>query len=125
MYGRNLPILYSDYSGIKVDLPVIGEIDIPIKVRVSGRFIPDFIFDPTQQRREAGILLQLIQPEVYVQVGKQFYKINYKGEVSKSSAEEFYRPTFIDEWESLDPTVKLLILGGLGFLGFKLLKCIF
>ena len=114
----------NNYSGIKIDVPVVGEIDLPLKVRVSGRFIPDFIFDPTQPSPEAGLIASIIQPEVYVQIGKRVYKINYKGEMSEATLEEFYRPTFFDEWRNMDPILKTIILSIVGFSVFKIIKCI-
>jgi len=113
------------YEGLKLNMPVLGEVDVPVKVRISGRFIPDITFDPTQKRGEPGLLMRIIQPKVYIQIGPQAFEIDYQGNVRKTDPAVFKQPTLLDEVRNLPAETQAILAGLTGFMLFKLLRCIF
>jgi len=114
----------NQFDGIKLNIPLLGEVDVPVRVRVSGRFIPDVTFDPTQPSTRASVLMRIIQPKVYVQIGGQVIEIDYQGNVRRASPEVFNQPTAIDQLKELPPEAQLLLVGMGALMAWKLLRCI-
>lgn len=80
----------------QITFRILGEeFKIPVKVRVQGRFIPDFTIDPTKPSKGPSIL-DIIQPKVTILVGDVAYTIDYTGKVTKADPSIFERPTTLD-----------------------------
>jgi len=119
-----VPVRRYAYDGIKVNVPIVGEVDIPVKVRITGRFIPDITFDPSKKSPYTGVLAKIIQPKVYILIGNQAFEIDYEGNVRSVSPDVFNQPTFFDELRQTTPEAQLLLLGLGAWLAWKIVKCI-
>lgn len=85
----------SDFGQIKLD--VLGiPIEIPVKVRVQARFIPDFTVDPTKPVK-FGSPLNVLQPKITILIGGRAYQVDTKGNFKEVSPEIFNEPTFLDK----------------------------
>ena len=110
----------SDLGQIKFN--VLGTtIEIPIKVRVQSRFLPDFTVDPTKPA-SAGSPLSLLQPKITVLIGNKAYQVDTKGHFKEVSPEIFNEPTLLDKISELGILPTAVFLGGISLLAISIIR---
>jgi hypothetical protein len=90
----------------KIEKKGLGEIRIgpvmfegPLKVRVSGAFIPDFTVDLTRPPKFS--ILSIIRPKITFLVGTEAYEVSLEGGLRKADPGIFDRPTWFDALNEL------------------------
>ncbi len=109
-----------DFGQIKFN--VLGmPIEIPIKVRVQSRFLPDFTIDPTKPSK-TGSPLSILKPKITVLVGNKAYQVDTEGNFKEVPADIFNKPTLLDRISEYGilPTATFAL--GLGLLTFALIR---
>lgn len=105
----------------------IGPVTIPgpIKVRISGRFIPAFTIDLSKKptKAEKTGILNVLNPKVTLLVGNTAYEFDYSTrELRPTDPKIFEKDTFIDTISKLGILPTIAIVTGTVFMTLKILR---
>ena len=109
-----------DFGQIKLN--VLGvPIEIPIKVRVQSRFLPDFTVDPTKPSK-TGSPIDILQPKITVLIGNKAYQVDTKGTFKEVSPDIFKEPTMLDRISEIGILPTAVFGLGLGLLALSIIR---
>jgi len=97
----------------------------PVKVRVSGRFIPSFTIDLSQKptKAEKTGILNILNPKVTLLMGNMAYEFDYSTrEFTPADPKIFEKDTFIDTISKLGIIPTIAIIAGTAFIVLKILR---
>jgi len=114
--------LYGTLGQIKLGpLTVKG----PIKIRVSGRFIPSFTIDLSKKptKAEKTGILNVINPKVTMLIGDVAYEFDYATrELKEADPAIFNKDTFLDTVSKLGVIPTIAIITGTALIALRILR---